>query len=97
MSGVEWARKAIEVMSSKGIIKGTSTTSYSPAANITRADYLVLLVRTLGLTANFEDNFDDVQPGVYYYEAAGIAKNSGLPWVLSATGSTLGIVSQGRT
>jgi hypothetical protein len=75
---VEWARKPIEVMASKGIISGTSATTYSPAANITRADYLVLLIKTLGLTADFEDNFDDVQPGAYYYEAVGIAKKLGI-------------------
>lgn len=73
-----WAQNPIEVMASKGIISGTSATAYSPAANITRADYLVLLVRTLGLTAKFDTNFHDVERGAYYYEAVGIAKKLGL-------------------
>ena len=73
-----WAKNQIEVMASKGIITGTSESSYSPAANIKRADYLMLLVKTLGLTADFDENFDDVQPGDYYYDAAGIAKALGI-------------------
>jgi uncharacterized repeat protein (TIGR02543 family) len=78
LGGVEWARKPIEVMASKGIITGTGANSFSPAANITRADYLVLLIKTLGLTAEFDGNFDDVEPGAYYYEAVGIAKKLGI-------------------
>jgi hypothetical protein len=78
LGSVEWARKSIEVMASKGIINGTGSNTYSPAANISRADYLVLLIKTLGLTADFDGNFDDVQRGTYYYEAAGIAKKLGI-------------------
>ncbi|MEW6274439.1 MAG: S-layer homology domain-containing protein [Bacillota bacterium] len=78
LGGVEWARKSIEVMASKGIINGTSKDTFSPAASITRADFLVLLIKTLGLTAEFDSNFDDVLPDAYYYEAVGIAKKLGL-------------------
>jgi hypothetical protein len=78
LGGVEWARESIEALAAKGIINGTGENTYSPAARITRADYLVLLVRTLGLTADFSDNFDDVKPGAYYYEAVGIAKKLGI-------------------
>ena len=82
LESVGWARKSIEVMASKGIINGTGKDIYNPAANITRADYLVLLVKTLGLNAEFKNNFDDVERGIYYYEAIGIAKELGI-----ATGS----------
>ncbi|MEN6315605.1 MAG: S-layer homology domain-containing protein [Clostridiaceae bacterium] len=78
MSGFSWAENQIEVLASKGIINGTSKDTFSPAAGITRADYLVLLVKTLGLTASFDSNFSDVEKGTYYYEAAGIAKKLGI-------------------
>ncbi|NLM74519.1 MAG: carbohydrate-binding protein, partial [Clostridiaceae bacterium] len=78
LSTVEWARKPIEVLASKGIIAGTGKGMYSPEADITRADYLLLLVKTLGLTAEFEDNFDDVSKDSYYYEAVGIARALGI-------------------
>ncbi|EGD47403.1 protein of unknown function DUF291 [Ruminiclostridium papyrosolvens DSM 2782] len=73
-----WAKKEIEALASKGIINGTSNATYSPSANITRADYLVLLIRSLSLTTEVDDNFDDVNPGNYYYEAIGIAKKLGI-------------------
>lgn len=78
LDSVNWAKKAIEVMASKGIINGTGKDSYSPAANITRGDYLALLMKTLGLTAQFNGNFDDVTQGTHYYEALGIAKKLGI-------------------
>jgi len=74
LGSVEWARKAIEVMASKGITNGTGKDTFSPGANITRADYMVLLINTLGLTADFTENFDDVKTNAYYYNAVGIAK-----------------------
>jgi len=78
LDSVPWAKKPIEVMASKGIITGMGGDTYSPSLNITRADYLLLVVRILGLWAEVEDNFDDVKPGDYYYESVGIAKKLGI-------------------
>lgn len=78
LDSVAWAKKSIEVLASKGIIAGTGGNAYSPTLNITRADYLLLLVRTLGLWAEVEDNYDDVEPGTYYYEGVGIARKLGI-------------------
>ncbi len=78
MGSYSWARKQIEVLASKGIIKATSEKTFSPQVNISRGDYLVLLAKTLGLTADFDSNFADVKPTDYYYEAAGIARKLGI-------------------
>ena len=78
LDSVEWAKKQIGVMASKGILNGTENDAYSPKANITRADYMVMLVKTLGITADFEDNFVDIEPSAYYYDAIGIAKKLGI-------------------
>ncbi|MGQ7886027.1 S-layer homology domain-containing protein [Paenibacillus sp. WC2504] len=78
LSTVEWARKPIEVMASKGIISGTSDTSFQPAANISRADFMMLLTKTFDFNADVTTNFRDVHPIDYYYEAVGIAKQLGL-------------------
>ncbi|HHV99934.1 MAG TPA: hypothetical protein GXX36_10270, partial [Clostridiaceae bacterium] len=75
---VSWAKKQIEVLASKGIIKGINDKEFAPDANITRGDFILLLVRTLGLNVEFEDNFDDVNVGDYYYEAIGIARKLGI-------------------
>ncbi len=78
LDNVAWAQKSIEVMASKGVISGTGNGAYSPSHNITRADYLVLLIKTFSFTAEFESNFSDVKPGVYYYDAIGIARQLGI-------------------
>ncbi len=73
-----WAQVPIEVLASKGIINGASETAFNPSEKITRADFLLLLVKTLGISADFSDNFSDVSPSDYYYEALGIAKQLGI-------------------
>lgn len=78
LENVLWAKKAVEVLASRGIINGTGKDTYTPEANITKADYTKLLIETLGLKAEFEDNFDDVPEGTHYYNAAGIARKLGI-------------------
>lgn len=73
-----WAKEAIEYLASKGIIKGTSPTTYSPAEPVKRADFILLLVRALEFSSDFDANFADVAPNSYYYEALGIAKALGI-------------------
>ena len=73
-----WARHEIEVMASKGIISGVSSTMYNPSANIKRADFLKLLITTLDLNADFTDNFEDVSKNAYYYKTVGIARKLGI-------------------
>jgi len=75
---VSWAKKQIEVLASKGIINGINDKEFNPDANITRGDFLLLLVKTLGLNVDFEDNFADVNVDNYYYEAIGIARKLGI-------------------
>ena len=91
LDSTEWAKKPVGVMASKGIINGTSADTFSPSADITRGDYLVMLVRTLGLTADFDHNFGDVPPEAYYYEAAGIAGKLGI-----AAGGKNGLLRPGE-
>lgn len=74
----DWAKKQIEVLAAKGIIEGTSETEFRPEMNITRADFITLLIRTLGLTAAVDSNFDDISKSDYFYESAAIAKKLGI-------------------
>jgi hypothetical protein len=73
-----WAKDQIETLAAKGILNGTSKTEYSPARSISRAEFLCLLVRTLGLRAECEANFSDVDRSAYYYNELGIAKKLGI-------------------
>ena len=60
LGSVAWAKKQIEVLASKGILKGISEKEYAPQTNITRADFLYFLVRTLGVDAKVDGNFKDI-------------------------------------
>ena len=73
-----WAKKQIEVLASKGVINGTSQKTFTPSADITRADFIVLLIKALGLTASFNSNFDDIPASSYYANFVGIAKKLGI-------------------
>jgi len=78
LTGFDWARKEIEALAAEGIIKGTSETTFSPGAKIKRADFVCLLVRAFKFTAEVDENFDDVEPGKYYFQEVGIAKKLGI-------------------
>ena len=73
-----WAADSINALASSGIIKGTSETTFSPAANITRADFALLLVRAFKLESENTENFADVNASDYFATELAIARNTGL-------------------
>jgi hypothetical protein len=74
LGSVDWAKKTIEVLASKGVLKGASEKEYAPQTIITRADFLYFLVKTLSLDAKVDGNFGDVSTEIYYYREIAIAK-----------------------
>lgn len=78
LSGYPWAKKPVEALAAKGIITGVTDDAFVPEAAVKRADFVLLLVRTLGLTASFDQSFQDIHPEDYYYEALGIARSLGI-------------------
>ncbi|WNR45957.1 S-layer homology domain-containing protein [Paenibacillus roseipurpureus] len=78
LAGYEWAKEYVEALAAKGIVQGTSESAYSPGASITRADFAVLLTKTLGLTGNSPTSFVDVPSEAYYAEAVSILKSLGI-------------------
>ncbi len=73
-----WAETAINELADAGIINGTSATTYSPANNITRADFALLLVRAFELESENAENFDDVEQSDYFASELAIARNAGI-------------------
>jgi hypothetical protein len=80
LDSVAWAKKPIEVLASKGILKGTVEDEYAPESNITRADFLCFLVRTIGVETKTDENFDDIKSDAYYYKELAIAKKLGITY-----------------
>ncbi len=73
-----WAEDSINALVSAGIIKGTSASTFSPAMNITRADFAILLVRALGFTSDNTENFADVTASDYFAPELATARNTGI-------------------
>jgi len=73
-----WAKAAIEALAARDIIKGTGEHSYAPGQSVTRADFVVLLVRLLGLevkgNSGAGSGYQDVSPENYYHDALAIAR-----------------------
>lgn len=81
-----WARNAINyVVNTKEVMSGTSSTTFSPNANIRRCDVVVTLanVRHLQVSNNVASGFADVPSGQYYTGAVRWAKLAG---IVSGTG-----------
>ena len=73
-----WAEDSINALADAGIIKGTSEDTFSPAKNITRADFAILLVRAFEKTSDNTENFADVSETDYFAKELAIARNTGL-------------------
>ena len=78
LSNHSWAADAINVLAADGIIKGTTASTFSPANNITRADFALLLVRAFKLTSDNTENFADVSASDYFAHELAIARNTGI-------------------
>ncbi|MBQ2743372.1 MAG: S-layer homology domain-containing protein, partial [Oscillospiraceae bacterium] len=73
-----WAADSINALADAGIIKGTSENTFSPASNITRADFALLLVRAFELESDNTENFADVADSDYFAKELAIARNTGI-------------------
>ncbi len=78
LGGHDWAADSINALADEGIIKGTSENTFSPAANITRADFAILLVRAFKLASESEENFADVSASDYFAKELAVARKTGL-------------------
>lgn len=73
-----WAAASVDFLYDGGITTGTSTTTYGPALNITRGDFILMLYRAFNLSANTTDGFKDVPSNSYYAQAISVAKALGI-------------------
>ncbi len=73
-----WARGDIETLRASGIVNSKTPLTYGPGEAITRADFAMFLVRTLGITAEATENFADVAADAYYAKELAAGKASGI-------------------
>lgn len=70
---IQKARYAIEVLTAKHIVQGTSETLFSPSKTVTRAEFSSMIVKALSLDRLITDRkeeaaYSDVRKGDWYYE-----------------------------
>lgn len=86
VSANDYYYKAVLWAVEKGITKGTSDTTFSPAAPVTRAQTVTFLWRAAGMPAQSGSNpFTDVQTGAFYTDAVLWAGSEG---ITEGTGTT---------
>lgn len=79
LNGFEWADEAIEYLYGKKIIDGVSDTEFAPSSNVTRSQFVTILVRAFDLKSDNTLNvFDDVEEGQWYTDAIKIAYGLGI-------------------
>lgn len=81
VSSRHWAKNAIEVLASRGIIQGVPGDRFLPGQSITRADFASMLVRLLNLSGTAGGTgagFADVKPEDYFYGDLLTARQHGL-------------------
>lgn len=72
-----WAKNEAELLASKGVVNGTSETTFAPNTSITRAEFAALLVRAAGLTTESTTKFTDIK-SEWHAGYVGAASKAGL-------------------
>ncbi|GEM_PF-3364957 len=78
-----WAKREVELLASKLIVKGVTENQFAPNIEITRAEFAALLVRSLGLAiapneAQTTSLFSDISPDAWYAPAVAAAVEANL-------------------
>lgn len=75
-----WAKRDVEIMAARHIAGGVSENLFAPDGQVTRAEFVALLIRTLGIaeTKPATPSFKDVAAADWYYGAVETARAAGL-------------------
>ncbi len=78
MSNYTWAQTAVNYLYQRGIVKGTTDTTFGPGNYLSRGDFVLMLVRAFNLSGTPVETFKDVPSGAYYAAAVNAAKHLGI-------------------
>jgi hypothetical protein len=79
VNATHWALDAIQTLTAKRIVEGTSVDYFQPSRSITRAEFVALLVRALNIPLQSSSRFSDVSKDAWYATYVGAAAKVG--WV----------------
>ena len=79
LGGVEWAKEAIEFLAECGIVNGKADGIFAPNDNVTRAEFIKMVVTALGVSGDTESmTFTDVPEDAWYLKYVAAAQNNGI-------------------
>lgn len=78
MKNALWASDAVGTLTKRGIINGKTPTTFAPNDNITREEFVKLVVEAFGIYENGEETFTDVSENDWYYNYVKRAYASGI-------------------
>ncbi|GKU77790.1 S-layer homology domain-containing protein [Paenibacillus sp. L3-i20] len=74
-----WAQESINDLASRLVINGADEQRFIPESDITRAEYMAIIIRALGLSsANKTVHFKDVAENTWYHQVVQIGYSYGL-------------------
>ena len=70
MEDADWAKKSVALCYDKGIIGGNGDGKFEPNRNITRAEFVKMLVKAFNVSAGDKsvETFEDVSPDDWFYQ-----------------------------
>ena len=78
IQNVAWAKSAIESFAAKGYVSGVNENEFAPNADITRAEFVKILVNVMGIEAEADIAFEDCTTDDWYYEYVKSAVGAGV-------------------
>ncbi|HIW31528.1 MAG TPA: family 43 glycosylhydrolase [Candidatus Paenibacillus intestinavium] len=79
ISNIAWAQASIEALAARGIVNGVGNELFSPKSNVTRAQFITMLMNAFEFTdTGAVSSFSDVQDGTWYYDAVALAQKLGI-------------------
>lgn len=79
LAGCEWAWEAIADLQNRGVINGKDIGIFDPNGNVTRAEFVKMIVKAFGLATNGGGQvFEDVSLQDWYYDAVSVAATCGI-------------------
>lgn len=73
-----WACSQVAEMATMGYVKGKADGRFAPEASITKAEFISMITRILGLKGNGRTSFTDVKESDWFYDGVTAAEAAGL-------------------
>ena len=78
LDGFDWAKKEINELYNKGIVSGDGSGNFYPGRNITRAEFVKMVVDFFEISGSADITFSDVSKENWYYESVKKAVAAGV-------------------